>query len=59
MGKSLAKMKNTDASFTTGLPCIMPDAPQLISPPDGATGLTVPLTLSWNAAANAISVAYH
>jgi hypothetical protein len=40
-------------SFQTGVPCIPPDVPHLKSPPNGATNVLPPVTLSWYAAANA------
>jgi len=42
-------------SFITGIPCTPPEAPQLKSPANGATDVSVPVTLTWYAAANAAS----
>jgi hypothetical protein len=40
-------------SFTTGLPCVPPDAPQLIGPANGASGVIEPAMLSLDATPNA------
>lgn len=54
-GGGTSDWSNTSSFTTAAIPPEIPPKPTLSSPANGATGVAVPATLSWNAAARATS----